>query len=248
MNRAKKMRTNNFYLPNLEARYIVSSSRTFMLFALFRMKTEWMKTQIQEWMRSSVHNMCEVEWFELVPVPAMHSLILWPYRRKRLSLSLRALFLHIWLVMNYRQNEMTAIQTHILYLIDLGVYYSCLRRLHNGKRGDQMKTNERANKNQNTKWRKQSQAKKNGPKWEISTFFMAFMCYCSLDLFCYTEAVCTVERFDSKFNSLGPKIEFASLMCCMIVLSSFWWTTDPWHFRFWASKFHPKNNPFHPVW
>lgn len=160
MNRAKKMRTNNFYLPNLEARYIVSSSRTFMLFALFRMKTEWMKTQIQEWMRSSVHNMCEVEWFELVPVPVMHSLILWPYRRKRLSLSLRALFLHIWLVMNYRQNEMTAIQTHILYLIDLGVYYSCLRRLHNGKRGDQMKTNERANKNQNMKWRKQIQAKK----------------------------------------------------------------------------------------
>lgn len=27
------------------------------------------------------------------------------------------------LVMNYRQNEMTAIQTHILYLIDLAVYY-----------------------------------------------------------------------------------------------------------------------------
>lgn len=85
-------------------------SLIFFSFAIHVMN----KRNKQKWIRSNGHNVCD---------------------GKRCTVMCRG---HKEsgdsLVMNYRQNEMTAIQTHILYLIDLAVYYLRSLRLHNGKR------------------------------------------------------------------------------------------------------------------
>lgn len=100
-------------------------------------------------------------------------------------------------VMNYRQNEMTAIQTHILYLIDLVVYYLCLVRLHNSPAGKKKRQQHEKKNTRRIRKSRRTQAKnkmlmqnhmkkaKRSRNEKISFAILVFIVHCFTLVVCY---------------------------------------------------------------